>query len=277
MFKKSDKVLITGGSGTIGSYFDFGLRPSSEELDIRDKKNVSDFISNNKPGVVIHLAAITDLKFCEDNPKIAEETNVKGTENLAEASEKTGALFVYLSSNAVFDGCKKTPYLEDDQTNPINHYGWTKLKSEKIVMGICKNWLIVRTCWVFGGKDKDKRFVDKIINQLGNKEIRVASDNIGSPTYAKDLVENINTLIAKNKRGIFHISNDGLATRFEEAKFITDYSNWHGKLIPVPVESFNSGYKFPKNESLASKFIKLRTWQKALREYLDKNFKNGRG
>ncbi|MDP3956505.1 MAG: NAD(P)-dependent oxidoreductase [bacterium] len=271
-----ENALVTGGSGTIGSYVSFGVKPTRKELDITNKDDVLDFVLNKKPKTIIHLAALTDQRICEENPKEAERINVLGTKNLAEAAKEIGALFVFASTNSVFDGSKKTPYREDDATHPINNYGRSKLEAEKAVREIRPEWIIARTSWVFGGGKNDRRFVGKIIGQLNNDEIKAADDNFGTPTYAKDFVLNLEKLISDGKRGLFHITNARSTSRFDQAKNITDHFGYKGKLIPCSINSFNLPYKNPKNEGLASEFLKLRPWQEALGEYLDENFKNGK-
>lgn len=269
-----NSVLVTGGSGMVGRYADFGLRPSKGELDITNERAVADFFSAHTPSVVLHLAAQTDLMYCEEHPAEAHRVNADGTRILAEAATKVGARFVYLSTNAVFDGTKAAPYDEGDIPSPVNEYGKSKRAGEKYVERHAKEGLIVRTGWVFGGgRDGDKRFVGKIIGQLTAPEIKAVDDNCGTPTYGKDLMQKIKELIRENRTGIVHVTNSGIASRFEQAKFITDFFGYRGHIMPVSLSDYPLTPPPLKNEALISKTVHLRPWQDALRGYLTAEWK----
>ncbi|TSC57071.1 MAG: dTDP-4-dehydrorhamnose reductase [Parcubacteria group bacterium Greene0416_79] len=263
-----NRVLVTGGRGMVGRYADFGLRPFREALDITDKTQALAFIRTAKPSAILHLAAETDMRYCEAHPKEALRVNAEATATLAKAAA-VGARFVYLSTNAVFDGLKESPYDEDDIPYPVNAYGRSKYEGEEYVKAYAKEWLIVRTGWVFGGgRAGDKRFVGRIISQLKAPEIKAIADNFGAPTYAKDLMSTIKELILSGKTGTVHVANSGIASRFDQAKYITDFFAYHGKITPMYLRDLTGIPSSLKNEALVSKTLRLRSWQEALSEYL---------
>lgn len=269
-----NQVLITGVGGMVGRYADFGIRPSREELDITHDVGVADLVGKVKPSAILHLAALTDLKYCEEHPEEAHRVNAESTKVLAEAAASVGARFIYLSTNAVFEGKTATPYDEDDMPAPVNAYGKSKLAGETVVKKYVRDWLIVRTGWVFGGgRDGDKRFVGKIIGQLTAPEIKAVDDNRGTPTYAKDLMQKIKELIREDRTGIVHVTNGGIASRFEQAKFIADFFGYQGRLTSLHLRDFPSIPAPLQNEALVSKTIQLRPWQEALSEYLKTEWK----
>ncbi|MDO8482917.1 MAG: NAD(P)-dependent oxidoreductase [bacterium] len=266
------KTLITGGNGMVGSYVDFGIKTDRTTLDVTDLKAVLAVAKKIKPKVILHLAALTNLTDGEKNPLNAYRVNTVGTYNMAVAARTVKAKLVYISTTGIFDGLKKSPYIESDIPNPQDHYGHSKYAGELIVQSMLKNYIIARTCWVFGGgSDVDKKFVARIISQLKNPEtteINALNDTKGSPTYAKDLVETIKKLIAKNAKGVFHLTNAGSCSRYDIAKTIVE------TLKPsVRVTGVKSDYLGPEtrriaNESSVSRLNPMRPWLEALREYL---------
>jgi len=261
-------VLITGSGGMVGNYINFGTRLSHEELDVTDLKAVMTAFNTYKPSVVIHLAAATDLVRCEREPAYAYLINTVGTYNVALAVRKSGVKLVYVSTSGVFDGTKKNPYTESDAPNPLNIYGHSKYLGELAVCGILDNFLIVRTSWVFGGgKDKDKKFVGKILRQSGEMEIRAVADRRGSPTYAKDLVKAVQSLIKENARGIVHLGG-GEATRYDVAYEALALMGSRAKVVPVTAADFTSSYQSGENESMPRSPL-MRPWREALKEYIE--------
>ncbi|MDI6717440.1 MAG: sugar nucleotide-binding protein, partial [Patescibacteria group bacterium] len=172
---------------------------------------------------------------------------------------------------------KEGPYTEDDEPNPQNYYGHSKFLGELAVKGMLDNFLILRVCWMIGGgPTKDQKFVAKIINQIKNpdiKEIKAVNDQIGSPTFGKDLIGAIKVLLEKDEKGIFHLSNTGINSRYDVAKFIIDTLRPEVNVIPVDSSYFNLDAKRTSNEGLVSKVNLMRPWREALREYLETEWK----
>ncbi len=272
-----EKVLITGSDGMVGSYVDFGIKTSHRSLDVTDLKEVLSICQKYKPKAIIHLAAETDVDRCERDPEYAFLVNVIGAYNMAVAAKEMTAKLVYISTAGIFDGKKESPYTEEDEPNPQNYYGHSKFLGELAVKGILKNYLILRVCWMMGGGPaKDQKFVSKIINQIKDQkvsEIKAVTDQIGSPTYAKDLVNAIKKLIEEDAVGIYNLANKGVCSRYDVAKEIVSILKPEVKVAPVKMSYFNLGAKRTFNEGLVSKVNLMRSWQEALKEYLETEWK----
>ncbi len=270
---KDKEILITGGRGMVGQYFE--IYPNcyithKDELDVTDRKGVRDFVQKLKPKTIIHLAAETDVDLCERNPELAYRVNAEGAENVAYASSEIECLLVYLSSAGIFSGEGSKPYRVGDKPCPVNVYAKSKLMGEKLVEELASRHLVVRTGWIFGGFDKDRKFVSLIANQIWNgvRVIRAIDDILGCPTYGKDLASAILAQIKNLDGSIAHVVNQGFASRFEIASEIARV------LDPaVQVEAAKST-DFPSFNARRPKFevieptVSLRPWQNALQEYL---------
>ena len=270
-----EKVLITGANGMVGSYVDFGIKTSRRSLDITDLNEVLSVCRKYKPSAILHLAAETDVDRCERDPEYAYMVNAVGTYHMAVAAKELGIKLIYVSTAGVFDGTKKTSYNEKDVPNPQNYYGRTKFLGELAVRGILDNYIIARVCWMFGGgPEKDQKFVAKIIKQLGNKEIKVVTDQIGSPTFGKDLITGIKKLISQDARGIYNLANSGVCSRYQFAEMIVKNLGKKTKVIPVKMSDFKMDAPRTFNEGMVSKVKTQRSWQSALKEYLETEWKN---
>jgi len=283
------RILVTGGKGQLGLALQEVL-PEQEsvfltknELDITETEKVSQQINDVRPEIVIHTAAYTDVDNCEANPDLAYRVNVLGTKNIALACQKIKATCIFISSDYVFDGKKKTPYQEEDSPHPLSVYGKTKWEGEKIVQRI-PHFLIVRTAWLFG---QGENFVQKII-QLSQKrkELKVVNDQIGCPTYALDLAHALWKLILiytgenqfpKNKKDIYHITNLGYCSWHDFAREIIKESRLQVKISPIsslewrkikPKSAPRPSYSVLDGQKIARLGIKMRPWQQALKEYL---------
>jgi dTDP-4-dehydrorhamnose reductase len=256
----------------------------SVNCDITDRKRTVDAISKIKPDIVIHAAAWTDVDGCELDPGKAYKVNSAGTENIALASRKAGATVVYISTDFVFDGRKKRPYKETDKPNPLSVYGDSKLKGEEAVKKISENHFILRTSWLYGAGGKN--FVDTILAKAEDEKIlRVVDDQLGSPTYTKDLAEAIHALLdaysaqrtaySAPRYGIYHVSNIGSVSWYEYTKIIIKMKKAAVKARPISSEELARPAKRPAMSVLDnSKFVKftgyrMRRWQDALKDYLD--------
>jgi dTDP-4-dehydrorhamnose reductase len=301
------KVLITGSSGMLGidlshelyhDYEVFGadiVRRSSfvvrgfYKLDITKKQNVSAVIRNLNPDVIIHAASWTDVDGCELDPKRAYRINSEGTKNVALACKAIGAALIYISTDFVFDGKKKNPYKETDRANPLNAYADSKLKGELTIKRSLKKYFILRTSWLYGKYGKN--FVDTIL-KIAKKEkvLKVVDDQVGSPTYTKDLAKAIRALISviarspakggttkqsqKIEYGVYHVSNSGSVPWYDYAKEILKLAKSQTKVAPISSKELDRPAERPKMSVLDnSKFIKftghkMRNWQEALNNYV---------
>lgn len=267
------KTLVTGAHGMVGAYVDFGIKTSHKILDITNIDQVRGIVKKYQPMNILHLAAETDVDKCEREQEHAYFVNTIGTYNLLIIAKEMGIRFIYVSTAGVFDGGKETPYTEDDQPNPQNHYSRSKYLGEALVKKMLNQYLIVRPGWMFGGgEERDHKFVGKMIPLMVKKEINVVNDTIGSPTYAKDLIVGIKHLLKQKQTGIFHLANEGVCSRYDMAKVIAQEMRSRIKLIPVDSSKFNLTVKRIKSEAIISQKYNMRPWQDALREYIQKEW-----
>ena len=281
------KMLVTGAGGMVGSYVretfsDCNLVLTDQvegfkNLDVRDPSAVMNCMAAEKPDVVLHLAAATDVDRCEREPDWAFHANAIGTQNIALACQNHGATLVYVSTAGVFWGDKPDLYTEFDTPRPANVYGETKLAGEQIVERLLQNYYIVRAGWMIGGGQRDKKFVGKIARLLaeGTNPVRVVSDKVGTPTYAKDLLGCVHRLIETGYFGLYHMANQGRCSRYDIALETRAALG----LSDVNIEPVSSAYfplPAPRARSEAMRNLKLdllgmnsmRPWREALREYV---------
>lgn len=252
------KYLITGGSGQLGydiiselknrNRNDF-LAPTGREMDITNKKLVEDVILNYKPDVIFHCAAYTAVDKAEDDRDTCYEVNVNGTKNIVDAAKMVNAKVVYISTDYVFDGTKDGIYDVNDDTNPINYYGYTKLAGEKEVEKL-DDYLIVRISWVFGINGKN--FIKTMLNLAESKDkLSVVCDQIGSPTYTEDLSKLLLDMVDNNKNGLFFATNEEYCSWYDFAKYIFEINNINIKLDKVLSEDYKTIAKRPMNSRLS--------------------------
>lgn len=274
------KILITGANGMLAqdlaqileAYGHSVIKKTHQELDITDKKSIMKIFEQETPDFVIQCAAYTKVDDAEKDFKTAKKINTLGTENIAKICAKTNCTLIYISTDYVFDGEKLSPYSATDTPNPINKYGLTKLEGEIAIKNNCKKYYIVRTSWLYGKYGKN--FVDTMLS-LGEKqlngelpELKVVDDQIGCPTWTKDLSKGIAQIITNNPTyGIYHICGSGQASWYEFAKEIFKIKNMKVKLVPCTSEEFSSPAKRP-HYSVMSPSIPTRPWQEGLRDYL---------
>jgi dTDP-4-dehydrorhamnose reductase len=290
---RAKRIVITGAAGMLASHLIPILQAQGHQtiptdilasndilyLNILDKKHLTEFFKNNRPDVVFHLAAKTNLEACEKDPEEAFAVNSIGTANVAEACSTSGALLIYLSTAGVFDGNKDSAYLETDIPNPINVYGKSKLRGEQEVLKNVDKYFIVRTSWLMGGGDKDYKFSGMILRQImqGRKTIAAVDDKFGSPTYIADLSLHLAKLIDFEQYGLYHIANSGRASRYDVAKAIVNTLGYNNiEVNPVHSSYFQKSFPAPrpKCEVLGSEKLEatglgaLRNWRKGLDNYL---------
>jgi dTDP-4-dehydrorhamnose reductase len=272
------RVLITGASGQLGRELVKALAdeelitPTHEEIDIRDPSIIGKIVKL-EPRIIIHTAAYTDVDACEINKELAWETNSNGTKHIAEAAAELRATLLYISTDYVFDGTKREPYLESDRPNPLNVYGKSKLSGENFVQEICPKFLIVRTSWLYSNSGKN--FVNTILRLAkAKKEIRVVNDQIGSPTYAKDLAYIIKRLISTDGYGIYHAGGEGECSWYDFAKQVVALANFDTKVIAISTTEIARPAKRPTysaltNFKLGSLGITMPSWEKALEAFFN--------
>lgn len=279
------KALVTGADGMLGvdlctELFRQGyvvLAMDIQIMDVRRSSSVLQTIQECAPDIVFHLAALTDVDACEQEPKEAFRTNTIGTQNVALACQVADIPMIYVSTISVFDGDKNEAYTEFDEPNPQNVYSRSKYEGEKIVQRLLHRYYIVRAGWMFGGGNKDKKFVGKILELATNQdELQIVGDKFGSPTYTLDFARATIHLSRTGWYGLYHLVNIGTpCSRFGFARHILKYAGIT-TCRPVAVESahFPSLAFRPRMEAARNLHAELldldlmRPWQKALREYI---------
>jgi dTDP-4-dehydrorhamnose reductase len=274
------RVLITGAAGLFGhglvrvvgtKHQVFPLRHA--EADTTDAAAVRDAFSRLRPEIVIHTAAIPDLDICEADPAKAFLVNVEGTRNVAEAAREIGAAMAHISSDAVFDGEKHSPYIETDAVNPQTVYGRTKAEGEEIVDGLPQRW-IFRVPVLFGpGK---ANFISKGLDKLQRGEdYVVASDQVACAAYTLDMARVIMEVIEAQRYGLYHIANAGACSRLELALRAAEFAGLDaGHLVAKPTDEMKrraKRLKYSVMELRALKeagFSEPRPWENALEEYV---------
>ncbi len=291
------KVFVTGVLGQLGhdlvlqlmkrGYIVIGsdIRELNEycgteyiQLDINDESVVLDTIKKLKPDCIIHCAAWTAVDMAEDeeNRAIVHKINADGTKYLAEAAKTVDAKMVYISTDYVFDGQGDRPWKPDDKCYaPLNVYGQSKLDGELAVSSILGKYFIVRIAWVFGLNGKN--FIKTMINVGKTHDtVRVVNDQIGTPTYTKDLARLLVDMIETDKYGYYHATNEGGYISWYD--FCCEFYKQYGldtKVIPVSTKEyglskakrpFNS--RLDKSKLVEAGFTPLPTWQDAVRRYL---------
>ena len=223
----------------------------SHQLDITNQKMTFGMIKEVNPDYIIHTAAITSVDYCETHGNEAYSVNVTGTRNVAKASDEIGAKLVYVSTDYVFDGAKGM-YREEDMTNPINHYGKTKLEGEDVVESTCNDWIIARTSVLYGWNPAKPNFVTWALDELmvGNR-IRIVSDQSNSPTLADNLADMLIELIKRDEHGVFHTSGGERISRYDFSTKIAEIFDLNSELIePITSDQLNWTAKRPADSSL---------------------------
>lgn len=273
------KIVVTGAGGQLGQEFIDLLSDKYElygfkkdELDITDRNAVRFMIKDIKPQFIINCAAMTDTDRCEVYPEDAFSVNRDGVRNLAEAAKNFESILVHFSSDLIFPGDNVKPYTEEDVPRPVNFYGKSKLAGEKEIQKISNEYYIIRTSWLYSRNGKN--FVNSILElSRKNRHFVVVEDQIGSPTFTRDVVMASEVIINSGKYGIYNCVNKGECSRFAFAEKIFKEANISGiKVMPAATDEFKTEAKRPRYAALSNKRLegdlgyKMESWEEALRE-----------
>jgi len=276
------KVLVTGANGQLGSELRF-LAPEEgviftdrEALDICDKNAVADFIRREDIGAIVNCAAYTAVDKAEEEPELAEKINHEAVRNLAEIAKENGLRLIHISTDYVFDGKGYKPYKEEDPTAPNSVYGETKLRGEKAIHEVSpENAVIIRTSWVYSSFGNN--FV-KTMLRLGKEreELGVIYDQIGTPTYARDLAQTILYMLknpkASDKTEVYHYSNEGAISWYDFAKEIMKMAKLSCKINPLetwqyPTPAARPHYSLLNKAKIKNDYgIEIPYWKDSLSE-----------
>ena len=276
------KILVTGVNGQLGRDVVEELKqrgidtvaPVRQQMDITDAQQVENFLRQEKPDTVIHCAAYTAVDKAEDDRENCADVNVNGTQYLAKACKELGCKMMYISTDYVFDGTGERPWEpEDVVTQPLNYYGETKYEGELKIRQYLDQYFIVRISWVFG--ENGGNFI-KTMLRLGKErgKVSVVDDQIGSPTYTKDLAALLADMIGTEEYGIYHATNEGLCSWYEFAQEIFAAAGMQVQVTPVKSTEFPTRAKRPFNSRMSKDklekhgFKKLPSWQNATDRYV---------
>lgn len=273
------RVLITGANGQLGvdlveqlqAYDVYGL--GRTELDVTNAHQVQQIVQQLRPDVIIHAGAYTKVDQAESEPDQAYSVNGYGTRNIASAAAAVGAKLVYVSTDYVFNGQGVEPYDEFAAIDPINVYGRSKWMGESFVETLHSRYFIVRTSWVYG--EHGANFV-KTMLKIGKEkgQVSVVHDQVGCPTFTKDLAACIAALIETEQYGTYHVSNSGSCSWYEFAEAIFRLSGLDVQLTAVTSEQFvrpaaRPSYSVFDHMSLRlGGFPEMRHWESALKQFL---------
>ncbi|KIH77154.1 hypothetical protein GFER_06490 [Geoalkalibacter ferrihydriticus DSM 17813] len=265
-----------------------------DALDITNAEQVGEVVLRLRPQVIVNCAAFARVDACETSRDLAFLVNGEGPGILARAAREAGAVLVHISTDYVFDGCKKQPYVEDDDTAPLSVYGLSKLRGEQAIResGL-ERYFIVRTSWLYGPGGGN--FVETIIRLAQEREeLRIVADQIGCPTYTRDLVLAIYRLLdaprrldpvpGKSPYGTYHFSDDGQCSWFEFAEVIVALLRQHGsepavkRILPIRTEDYPLPAARPSWSVLSKAKYRQVTgarvshWRESLKDYFEARF-----
>jgi dTDP-4-dehydrorhamnose reductase len=262
-----NKILITGGSGLLGSNiaklaatkFDVYATYNKNEVKMKSvhffhadltKKEQLVKIEQISPDFIIHCAAVTNVDYCESHPNVAYDQNVLASVNMAEIAKKIGAYLLHVSTDSVFDGTKGN-YKEEDMANPINIYGRTKLEAEQKISSILSHSCIVRTNF-YGWNKRDKfSLAEWMLNKLtNNEELSGLKDVYFSPIFVNGLVELLFKLQERKYKGIIHIAGREACSKLDFAYILAEVFDLDRGLIK-PVSILELGLKAPRGKNIS--------------------------
>jgi len=276
--KEAMRILLIGASGMLGKdlvqeWTAGELIPaSSREADIRDLTQVRNLVDAHRPDWIILAAAYTDVDGSERAPETAYGVNHKGTANVARVAGEYNAHVFYVSTDYVFDGRADRPYEPDHPIAPLNVYDDSKAKGEAAVCEFAPGWCIARTSWLFGSQGSS--FPEKILKAAECKpELQVVLDQIGCPTFTRDLAFAIQQLIISEARGTLNVTNAGCCSWFDFAKEILRQAGRATRVSPITTAEAGRLAKRPRYSvlspaSLNAYGIYMRSWQESVTAYL---------
>ena len=276
------RLLITGGHGLLGQEIarvfegSAGIRSTDrEEWDVTDLAACRREVDGFRPDVVIHCAVYTAVDRAESDAVFANLLNVEGTRNVARACRGRGALMVTFGTDYIFDGASSRPYREEDPANPLSVYGKTKWAAEQALREEGGDHLLVRTQWMFGPAGRN--FIRTVLGKARQGErLRVASDQVGCPTFSRDLAGAVRNLLGAGARGTVHFSSEGETSWYGLARHVLERCGLPAALLS-PARTRELPYPAPrpaygvlsKEKYRAITGASPRPWEEAVGEYLD--------
>ena len=282
------KILLTGSNGQLGHDFqklfnNLNIKYMStdyQELNIVDSNELENFFKNNNDFThIINCVGYNDVDEAQNGDKTFL-LNEKAPQKIAEFAKKMNATFVTYSTDFVFDGRKNIPYIEEDIPNPLSKYGISKHEGEKMVLDTWRKSFVIRTSWLFGIGGNN--FNKQVLNwSKTHDKLNIVDDQVSAPTYSMDLAEFSWKLIQTEKFGLYHITNDGVASKYDQAKYVLEKIGWKGTLGRAKTADFNLPAKRPAYSKLDSSKVekllgeKIPTWQSGIDRFLEEMKENG--
>ena len=270
------RILLTGRTGQVGWELERSLSPHGQvfafdhaSLDLADPDQIVARVREVKPGLIVNAAAYTAVDRAESEPQLTMQINGAAPGILAEETKRLGALLVHYSTDYVFDGAKPAPYLETDSPNPINVYGRSKLEGERAIQASGCRHLILRTSWIYGMRGNN--FLLTILRLAReHPELRVVDDQIGAPTWCRDLAtatsQLANETAAGKAEGLYHLTAAGATSWCGFAREILRVSGSHTPIRAISAREYAAPAKRPANSLLSSATIAAR-WKLRLPEW----------
>jgi len=281
----SKVILVSGKNGQLGKELqDISVADENheyiffdrDELNIADETALKQAFEKYQPSFFINCAAYTAVDKAETEQEKAYLINAEAVGNIAKQCHQFNATLIHVSTDYVFDGKGTSPYKTDNETSPVNYYGYTKLLGEQLAINNNPNTIVIRTSWVYSKYGNN--FVKTMLRLMNErKEINVVSDQLGSPTYAKDLAEAIMKTVNSQQstvNGIYHFSNDGIISWYDFAIAIKEIKQLNCIVNPIPTSSYPTPAKRPAYSGLdktkiSDTFnIRLKNWKDSLQECL---------
>ena len=276
------KILITGATGQLGydCVKEFRARGhevhgvSSELFPLSDENVMRAVIEATEPDAILHAAAYTAVDKAEDEPELCRAVNAAGTGELARLAKEIGAKFLYISTDYVFPGTGEDFYEPEDEKAPCNVYGESKLLGEEAALEALEDLFIVRISWVFG--ENGKNFIKTMLRLAEtHEELSVVGDQIGAPTYTRDLARLLADMIETRKYGVYHATNEGTCSWAELAAEALRCAGKKTRVRAIKTEEYPTKAKRPKNSRLSKKcldeagFSRLPDWRDAVARYVE--------
>ena len=278
------KILITGANGQLGTELheilerEFPgqtLYTDVQELDLTNAKAVNSYVANNEITHIVNCAAYTAVDRAEEEKMLCAAVNTDAVKNLAMAADANGAKIIHISTDYVFDGPNHRPYRESDKVNPISQYGTTKRKGETLLLALAPQAIIIRTAWLYSAHGNN--FVKTMLRLADSQpEIKVVCDQIGTPTFARDLARAVVKVLQSHQwvPGIYHFTDEGAASWYDFAKAIFRIAGKDVKVTPIPTEDYPTPASRPSYSILdrtrikATYGIEIPHWEEALADCL---------
>lgn len=286
------KIMLIGKNGQVGWELQRTLAPlggvvalGRQELDLSNPGRIRDLVREIKPDIIVNAAAYTSVDKAEEEPELAMAINGIAPGVIAEEAKRINAAVVHYSTDYVFDGTKSTPYTEEDEPNPVNIYGKTKLEGERVIQAAGIPHLILRTGWVYAMRGNN--FLLTILRLAREREeLNIVDDQIGSPTWSRMLAEATAQILAQlcssltpnhlmNMSGIYHLSAGGQTSWYSFARAILEYTAYFDakalQLNPIPTSKYPTpagrpNYSVLNNDKIKGSFsLSLPCWHKQLK------------